>query len=563
MNAHQYRTDAPSRRRLLQSGVGLAAGSAAAWLLACGGSKKEEAKATTAGGAAQGTAAAAATATAAPKRGGRLKQAYTSSTTSLNPITDSGQRLSLGALHLWDRLVSPRITKDYVLEAAQSVELPDQTTVVFKLKPGLKFQDRAPVSGRAVDTEDIVKSQIYVRDEPRGAGNNAFQRNSMQSMETPDAQTIVFKLKAPNAYIFSGTQLGDPGAQCIFAKEQVGSLDTAWSVGSGPYEMVEYEMNVRYLYRRFAGFRDAGKGLPYVEEREWRVIQDTAAQEAAFRSEQIHLWTLPLTNLADPLKRELGGRIEMDEYLALSMQTISANATRPPFNDVRVREALYRVANRKQYLDLIQDGRGKVPPGPVPVGLTDYQLTEAQTEKYFRQDAKAAKQLLDAAGFPYDKEIEASAINRPQDTQGCEILQQQLSQVGVKVRVLPLPLAEWLQGKMATGNWEAFVAYWPGYDTPQFPLRMHHTESQPAVHRYHGLKDPTIDKMIEKSEVTLDKNERIKLVKDIQIALMEKYTPVIYTQNNTTYQARWKYVRDYEINPATHPMYRTEMWLDR
>ncbi|MGH2588571.1 MAG: hypothetical protein ACRDJE_26915, partial [Dehalococcoidia bacterium] len=76
---------------------------------------------------------------------------------------------------------------------------------------------------------------------------------------------------------------------------------------------------------------------------------------------------------------------------------------------------------------------------------------------------------------------------------------QQLSQVGVKVQVVPMPLAEWLQGKMATGNWELFVAYWPGYDTPQFPLRMHHTESQPAVHKYHGLKDPPIDAMIEKS----------------------------------------------------------------
>ena len=59
-----------------------------------------------------------------------------------------------------------------------------------------------------------------------------------------------------------------------------------------------------------------------------------------------------------------------------AIKTISANATKPPWNDVRVREALYRVGNRKQYLDLIQGGLGKVPPGPLPVGLTDYQLTD-------------------------------------------------------------------------------------------------------------------------------------------------------------------------------------------
>ncbi|MGH2597951.1 MAG: hypothetical protein ACRDJ9_01035, partial [Dehalococcoidia bacterium] len=117
------------RRQVLQGGIGLAAGSAA-YLLACGGDEgREEGQATTGSGV-EGTTAAAA-ATPAPKRGGRLQLAYTSSTTSLNPIWDSGQRLSLGALHVWDRLVSPRLTKEYVLEAAQSVELPDPTTVVF------------------------------------------------------------------------------------------------------------------------------------------------------------------------------------------------------------------------------------------------------------------------------------------------------------------------------------------------------------------------------------------------------------------------------------------------
>jgi peptide/nickel transport system substrate-binding protein len=557
----------PGRRRVLRYGVGLAAGSTAAYLLACGDSKKEQAASTTAPGgtttgAAVGSATAAATAAAKPpKPGGRILLANLQSTTNLNPITDSGQRLTLGALQVWDRLVSPRVTKDYVLEAAESVEQPDPTTIVFKLKPGLKFQDRAPVSGRALDTEDIVKSQTYVRDEPR-AGNNAFQRGSLSSMETPDPRSIVFKLKAPNAYVFTGTQLGDPGAQCIFAKEQIGALDTAWSIGSGPYEMADFEMNVRYLYRRFGGYHQASKSLPYIEEREFRVITDATAQEAAFRSEQLHIWQLPFTSVLDPLKRDMGNKIEIDEYLALSMQTVSANATKPPWNDARIREALYRVTNRQQYLDLIQDGKGKVPPGPLPVGLTDYQLTTAQSEKYFKQDQRAAKQLLDAAGFSYNKEIEITTINEPRNTQGCEILAQQLSTVGVKTRIVPLGTAEFLSTKIATGNWETFVSYWPGYDSPQVPLRLHHTETN-HIHRYHGLKDAEIDRMIEKSEVTLDKNERAKLVKDIQIALLDKYTPMIYTQNTTIYQARWKYVRDYEVNPATHPMYRAEMWLDK
>ncbi len=547
-----------SRRRVLQSGVSLLAGSAAL-ALACGGTK-QEARSTAPAGANQGMAAPVQTVT--PKRGGRVNLANLNTTTSLNPITDSGQRLTLGALHVWDRLISPRINRDYVLEAAESVEQPDETTLIFKLKPGLRFQNRAPVNGRPVDTEDIVKSQLYVRDEPR-AGQASFQRNSLDSMLTPDTRTITFKLKAPNAYVFSGTQLGDPGGGCIFPRELIGSLDTAWSVGSGPYEMVEYEMNVRYLYRRFEGFREAARGLPYIDEREFRVLTDAVAQEAAFRSEQLHVWTVPLFNVADALKRDLGARIEIDEYLSLAMQAVSANVTKgPPWNDVRVREALYRVVNRKQYLDLIQGGRGKVPPGPLPASLTEYQLGEAQTEKYFRQDARAARQLLEAAGFDFNREVDILTINAPANNQSCEILQQQLATVGVKSRIVALGTAEYLSTRIVPGNWELMAVGWPGFDTPQTPLRLHHTETQ-FVHRYHGLKDPNIDKMIEKSEQTLDRNERVKLVKDIQIALLEKYTPFIWVYNPMTYQARWRYVRDYEITPASHPMYRLEMWLDK
>ena len=70
-------------------------------------------------------------------------------------------------------------------------------------------------------------------------------------------------------------------------------------------------------------------------------------------------------------------------------------------------------------------------------------------------------------------------------------------------------------------------------------------------------------KRFEQAEVTIDKNARIKLVKDIQTALLDKYTPMIYLENPTIFIARYKYVRDYQYNPATVTMYRLEAWLDK
>jgi peptide/nickel transport system substrate-binding protein len=560
----------PSRRHFLAGGATLAG--SAAFLAACGGDdKKDEAKATATSGSGSGSGGAATQATQTtakqPKRGGRLLEYWGTSTNSMNPVTDYNQGHWLSGIKVYDRLVGTRLGKDtakeYILEAAQSVEIPDPTTVVFKMKPGLKYQDKAPVAGRAVSADDIVKTQQYVRDNPR-AENNLFQTQSMQTVEAPDAQTVVFKLKAPNAYLFSEAQLSNAGAQCIIPKELLDNLDTGPQIGSGPYSLAEHELNVRYLFKRFDGYRDAAKGLPYIDEKEFRIITDAAAQEAAFRSEQLHIWNPPLPSVAETIRKDMGSKIEMVDYLSLSMVTFSANVNKPPFNDVRVREALYRILNRQQYVTLLEGGQGKVPPGTLSIGLEEYQLTTAQTDKYFKQDPAAAKQLLTAAGFDFNKEIEMSTINSPRNNQGMEIFQQQASQAGIKVKLVPLPFAQWLQEKIFAGNWETWYAQHPAYDTPYVQLRLQRSKGF-AQHAWNGLWDPAIDAMIDKSEVTLDKNERIKMVKDIQIALLDKYTPFVITHNPQAFTARWKYVQNWEINAAAgaQPMYRTEMWLDK
>src|SRR6266508_1769878 len=151
----------PRQRQAARGGATLAAGSVAAMLRACGGDRKKEStpsSGSTQSQPAQGTAAAAATQT--PKRGGRLGLNYQDNTNNLNPTIDVGQRLAMGAYHAYDRLISQRMGKDtakeYVPEAAGSVEQPDATTIIFKLKPGMKYHNMPPVGGRAVTADDVV-----------------------------------------------------------------------------------------------------------------------------------------------------------------------------------------------------------------------------------------------------------------------------------------------------------------------------------------------------------------------------------------------------------------------
>jgi peptide/nickel transport system substrate-binding protein len=553
-----------SRRRVLQGGLGLVAGSAA-FALACGGGKKEE-QASTSSGTAQGTTAPAAGGQT-PKRGGTFPEMITAGlANNTNPVTNWWEGQGLSGLYVYDRLVNGRMgqdtAKEYILEAAQSVEQPDTTTVIFKLKPGMKFHNRAPVSGRAVTGEDVVKSQLYVKSEP-AAQDSSFQNGSMQSVEAPDAQTVSFKLKAPNAYIFSATQLTYPQSTGIIPQELLDKLDTAWPTGSGPYELTEYNVNVRYRFKRFEGYRDAAKGMPYIDERDVRIITDPAAQESAFRSEQSLVWAnIQPNTVADTVKRDLGDKIVMQEVQTLSPFPLIMNATRPPFNDVRVRQAVYRFLDRQQFLALLEGGRGVLPPGVLSAGLTEYQLDPKQTEKYWKQDLKESKQLLEAAGYDFNREYTMLTLNFPKNNQGGEIFAQQASQVGMKLRLrAPVTLGDW-HHNMEVGDFDVAYAAMPGYDSPQKVLRFQHSNSLSA-YKFTGPRNPDIDKQIEKSEQTLDKNERIKLVKDIQIALLEVYTPFFLSHNYTGYTGVWKYVKGYEAIPSSHSRPRPDMWLDK
>src|SRR5690606_29974210 len=109
--------------------------------------------------------------------------------------------------------ISTRLDGQVVLEAAESIELTDDTTVVAILKEGMTFADKAPVNGRVVDAEDIVVANEYIRDTD-DAPYGGFQKDTMASVEAQDDRTVVFKLNQPNAYIFSASQLSQSGDQC-------------------------------------------------------------------------------------------------------------------------------------------------------------------------------------------------------------------------------------------------------------------------------------------------------------------------------------------------------------
>jgi ABC-type transport system substrate-binding protein len=133
------------RRRLLQAGAAFSAGAAALALIGCGGDSGD-------GDSASGNGAPTG---GKPVKGGRLtfSNVGAGADSSLNIITANRAGHILASEHVYDHLISTRVGEGspYILEAATSAETPDDLTVVFKLKPNMKYQNVAPVSAGAMN----------------------------------------------------------------------------------------------------------------------------------------------------------------------------------------------------------------------------------------------------------------------------------------------------------------------------------------------------------------------------------------------------------------------------
>jgi peptide/nickel transport system substrate-binding protein len=559
-----------SRRRLLAA-TGMGA-SAAAFLAACGGGSDDDDS--TSGDETQGTTPQTSTGitkgylkagVTGAKTGGTMGFFYTDSP-NLDILTNALEYAGMGGQFVYDHLISSRSNENapFVLEAAQALEQPDDLTITFKLRPGMTYHNIAPVNGRAVKASDIVAVQNHVK--TLTGAESSFQNTILDRAEAPDENTVVYKLKAPTAYLFTSRLLGHPGPQAIIPPETFGSLATARQVGSGPFQLDEWVISTRYHYTRFDKYHGRGKPgtLPYRNATDVLILKDDAPRQAAFRSEQLHFYQ-PAAGAFKETTTAMGSLATPTEWIGLAPYTwnFGMQKDRGPWSnpaDIRMRQAGYRLTNKQQMIDLRYAGAAVATTGVLAMGQAKAFLLEAKdTDQYFKEDPAEAKKLLEAVGWDFNKELVCEMLGT-QNQSGAEILKQQWARVGLKMRIENSNAGEFLP-RSNRGEYDLFHGSHPQYDSPQAPMRQNHSDSRLA---YGGtaLGLPEINAMVEKAERTVNFEENAKLIRELQMELLKRYTPyynIVTPFNQYLVNAK---VRNFEIESSNTSLHRAEAWLD-
>ena len=460
-----------SRRRLL-AGTGVAAVAAAA-LAACGSSSTSGDAATATTGAADTATTAAPATTVAPAA--TEAAATTDAATTVAAATGGGDKvLRVGTLggandildgqHIvskadiarqatgWEPFMSfsPDYLPEYTNGIAQEVSSTSPDVWTIKLKDGVKFSN-----GNAVTSKDMAYSVTRLLDPDLGLFGGSALRPILDKtgIAVVDDQTITLTLKqkvsnfreALCAYTFTVVPDG--------YKRFDG--DVTNQVGTGPYMLKEFEVGKKSVHVKNPNYWDTGK--PYFDEVQIIDFADADAMVNALLADQIDCAAdIPATAL-DTIKGTEGYKVL--NSAGGGWLTIFMAVDTPPFDDVRVRQAMRLIVDRDAMVEQVLAGNGRVandlfaPLDHAYIGATLPQR---------KQDLDAAKKLLADAG----KSDLAVDLFAPNDTAGLpemiQLFAEQAKGAGIKINPVVMDGSYW-DGKEKGGQYlvRGFgVDYW-------------------------------------------------------------------------------------------------------
>jgi peptide/nickel transport system substrate-binding protein len=515
------------------------------------------------GAAAPATAPTAAPAARQPKRGGAYRIAVNTDSADMDIHQNVTAYLAIwGPALAYSKLL--RFKADGTVrplqlivsgDLAESWQQADDTTYVFKVRPGVKFHNIAPVNGREVTAEDVKYSferQISLR-------TNGSRLSGVTRIEAPDRATLRITLEKPDADFL--TNLAHYHNKVV-PRESVdvnGDLKQGPIIGSGPYVFEKWERNAIATLTRNPDYFERGK--PYVDRVEFPRIADGATRLAAIRGQEADLLIgAGFTPRDAEVVRQAQPDILIDEEKGTNADALALNMNKPPFNDLRVRQAFAKAIDFKQLIDVVLNGKGWHYPG-IYVPGPEYFLPESEVLALKRRDVAGARQLLAQAGVAPGTVFECYVSQaRESCLDAAQVLQQQLGEVGIGLTLRPIDTATGTriifvekvhqlyvgtQSPAVSTNGDLFVAF----------------HSQGTQNRA-AINDPKLDQMIEQQATMVrDPEGRKKLILDIQRYLIEQANQITF-YGLFDQRMRWKYVQDYFFLGTTdEPL--TTVWLDK
>lgn len=309
---------------------------------------------------------------------------------------------------------------------AESWEISDDNlTYTFQLRDDVVFH-----GGRPMTAEDVVYSLERVMD-PETRAPNAASYSDIASVEATDDHTVVITLSQPFApLMFQLSAL----SSVVVDREVVedSGLSGPPGGGTGPFMLEAHNVGRNLMLTANPDYWHPD--LPYLEGIDFTWNPDDNARAAAIRSESVDLLFSPAPTFMETLMNDenlkwYGGSGSLSLHLLLNTQ-------REPFDDERVRQAIFHALDRQELLEVANEGYG------IPLNggyLPPDRWGGLQEPVYGEPDLEKARELLAEAGYPDGFEAELTVIGSSAfQLRQAEVEQAQLAEIGIDITLNPV-----------------------------------------------------------------------------------------------------------------------------
>lgn len=390
----------------------------------------------------------------------------------------------------------------------------------FKLRAGVKFHDGTPFNAEA------YKANFDRQKDPANKCRCAFYIANIKDVQAPDELTLVFNLSDPSVNF--------PSLIVSYANQN-GAVHspTAWKtkaddynrnpVGTGPYVLKSWTAGDRMILEKNPDYWDKDK--VYFDRITLKPLPDAQSRFASLQSGEVDLiWDDEFS--ADNIqKAQKDSKLAVHTYAGSGAAVYAMNTKTPPFDDVRVRQALVMALDRKKMSQAITNGLSR--PASNPYG--DGSWVKCKDDGALPEDLEKAKALIKDYGKPVEFKMLVTATPRGR-TVG-QVLQQLWKRAGINMEIE--------QVDQATIPPRAFMRQfqltpWRIVDSADPDIQMYanfKTGSPVALANY---SNPELDRLLDHARNTPDQAQRIDDYCAIS-RLINKEAIWFWTSQNTYY----------------------------
>jgi peptide/nickel transport system substrate-binding protein len=290
-------------------------------------------------------------------RAGTLRFVPQANLTALDPIWTSAIVTQMHGYHVYDTLFAVNGSQRPQPQMAEGHTVSDDGRVWrIRLREGLKFHDGEPV--RAIDA--AASLERWSKRDPFGQ----LLAKVVEKWGAADDRTVEIRLTKPFPMLLDA--IAKPDANVAFIMpERVAKTDANTQarevVGSGPFRFKadEFVAGSRAVYTKFEGYQPrqeaadwaSGGKVAHFDRVEWHIMPDPATAAAALQAGEVDWVEQPLNDLLPVLQSNR--RIKLDTlFPAGFMSLMRLNNLHPPFDNLKVRQAVALAVNQADYMQV-------------------------------------------------------------------------------------------------------------------------------------------------------------------------------------------------------------------